>query len=160
MNQRLGVVVYIAPKIIFNKENMFGFLSADLVVDYIQENILDVPDILIKVLPLMIDDVYWVAMYLYYGVIGFSLYALFLISIYKKLTINKHNFRSPLIQQLYLVSISLLLIAMPLNFINQALVTRTFSFYLWLFIGLTLTFSRDLKTKNGLMIYENNIGTQ
>lgn len=146
LNQRLGVIVYIAPNVLFNVENLLGFVSTDIAVDYIQNKLPTVPNILISVLALMMDDVYWVAMYLYYGIAGFFFFSLFLISIYINIRRIDSKSTTPLCHRLAMISISLLLISIPLNFINQTLVTRAFSYYLWLFCALALASSRTSKS--------------
>jgi hypothetical protein len=145
MNQRLGIIVYIVPNIIFGFENIFGFVSAELVVEFIKNKLPMVPEILTNVLILMIDDVYWVAIYLYYGVVGFGFIIAFLIAIFNSISLIRKQQNSETSYKTASIAINLLIILVPLNFLNQALVTRSFSYYLWVFCGLAFA-SANLKT--------------
>ncbi len=138
MNSRLGIIVYILPELFLSGHNIIGF-SPDKYVftEFVTINFPMVPAILIAVLPYVIEDVYWVAMYVYYGLFGFVCWLLFLFHVYKrvKCSINLLRYKGNYIA---MVAVTLLLTSIPLNLLNQAFEARTFSFYLWLFCGIAL----------------------
>ncbi len=138
MNSRLGIFAYILPKVFLTYQNIIGF-SPDkyFFAEYVSLNFSSVPSILVVVLPNVLEDVYWAAMYVYYGLIGFGFWLLFLFSLHKRINRFKHM-DSGYTAYISLVATTLLLVAIPLNFLNQAFEARSFSFYLWLFCGLAL----------------------
>lgn len=146
MNSRLGIVVYILPKIILTPHNIIGF-SPDkkFISEYVFAAFPSVPVILLSVLPKVLDDVYWVAMYFYYGLVGFTLWILFLLSVYRRIKRIKVMQESinPLFSYIETVSITLMLASIPLNFLDQTFEVRSFSFYLWLFCGLAFVHRRQ-----------------
>jgi len=144
MNSRLGVITYILPKLLFSPHNIIGF-SPDkyFFTEFVTVNFPAVPFILIAVLPHVLEDVYWVAMYVYYGMIGFALWLFFLVAFYKRIS-GSLGLLSFYDNYLTKVAIVLLLTTLPLNLLNQAFEVRTFSFYLWLFCGLALVQRRQI----------------
>lgn len=143
LNSRLGIIVYIVPKILFTVQNVIGFSpDKEFFAEYIAISQLMIPQILVVLLPKVLEDVYWVAIYVYYGLIGFILWVSFLIALFRK--INKSLFLlSASSKGISIVAISLILASIPLNFLNQAFETRIFSFYLWLFCGIALSMARQ-----------------
>lgn len=148
LNQRLGIVVYVVPNILFGVHNIVGFSPDKLFfADYISSSLPMVPQILIDVLPYVLEDVYWVAMYVYYGLIGFVFWLFFLFCLYKKIHWSITVTASTVHYRLGGVALFLLLASVPLNFLNQAFEARSFSFYLWLFCGLALVTFRQGRIK-------------
>ena len=143
LNSRLGIIVYIVPKILFTVQNVIGFSpDKEFFAEYIAISHRMIPQILVVLLPKVLEDVYWVAIYVYYGLIGFILWVSFLIALFRK--INKSLFLlSASSKGISIVAISLILASIPLNFLNQAFETRIFSFYLWLFCGIALSMARQ-----------------
>lgn len=143
MNSRLGILVYIMPELLWNPYSVIGFSpDKDFFSDFVEASLPSIPTVLLVVLSHVIEDVYWAAMYIYYGMIGFALWCLFLRSIYKRL---KPLTSSPslLMQYLGRVATIMILVSVPLNFFNQSFEVRSFSFYLWLFCGLALVQRRQ-----------------
>ncbi len=144
LNQRLGIVVYVVPNILFGIHNIIGFSpDENFLADYIANNLPMVPQVLIHVLPYVIEDIYWVAMYAYYGLIGFVFWLFFLVCLHKNIYRSISVAASTVNYRLRGVALFLLLASVPLNFLNQAFESRAFSFYLWLFCGLTLASFRS-----------------
>jgi hypothetical protein len=155
MRQRLGIVVHILPEYFSNIGAYLGY-SADkeVFVSFVSQNMPMVPDMLIKVLPGVLEDVYWVALLFYYGVIGFLLFFLFYFSILKmNIFIYKNRYPS-IVNKLALMNILLLLACLPLNMFNQAFEVRQFSFYIWVSVGLALSLMKQNDT-NKTKLYEN-----
>ena len=143
LNQRLGILVYIVPKLLFTTQNIIGF-SPDkyYFAETVATNLPMIPEILLAVLPNVLEDVYWVAMYIYYGLAGFILWTGFLTCLY--MLFNKFLKHIPRSQcTLIMIAKSLLLLSIPLNLFNQAFEVRSFSFYLWLLCALALVSGRN-----------------
>jgi hypothetical protein len=82
MNQRLGLIVYILPVFLFTTKSLIGF-SPDkrYFVEHVGELGLPIPTILLEVLALVLEDVYWVAIYIYYGLIGTVFWTSYIVTI-------------------------------------------------------------------------------
>ena len=101
------------------------------------------PEVLASIFVEILDDVYWLALLLYYGYVGFACFVLF----FGKLT--------ALVLRLYrrasdgpakryaLIAAFLLILAIPLNGINQTFQIRQFAYYLWLFVGVAIVAVRN-----------------
>lgn len=143
LNQRLGILVYVLPKIGLSAHSLFGFSSDKFVmVEFVHANLTTVPSILVDVLQDVVEDVYWVALFIYYGWIGLVLWVLYLLGIGKRVVFIRGQFLSHTLKQVSTVALLLLMAAIPLNFLNQAFEVRVFSFYFWLMCGLTLALYR------------------
>jgi len=146
LNQRLGILVYIGPQISISPHSLLGYSPDKFVfIDFVHAHLTMVPQILVDVLEYVIEDVYWVALFIYYGWIGLIIWGLFLFNIWKKLAFIKEQSMSSTLLRLSSMTILLLIVSIPLNFLNQAFEVRAFSFYLWLICGLTLAFYRREK---------------
>lgn len=148
MNQRLGLVAIILPKILAAPKLLIGFsadkfLFADVVGDYVD----DIPPMLAEVLVNVLEDVYWIALLVYYGIIGFAFWAAFMIMLYKKI---RPMLKSDIgVERLIaFVACGLLLLAIPLNMFNQAFESRIFSFNLWLFCGFAVYMQKKRFNRN------------
>lgn len=148
LNQRLGILVYICPQIGLSANSLIGFSPDKFVfIDFVRINLPMIPQILVDVLQDVLEDVYWVALFIYYGWIGLGLWVLFLIGVAKKIKFIRDQFLSLTLTYISTVTLLLLLATIPLNFLNQAFEVRGFSFYLWLMCGLTLASYRREKLK-------------
>jgi len=143
MNQRLGIVFYILPFSLLKTNALFGFGPDKYhFAELVASANTDLSAVLLRVLPNVLEDVYWIALVVYYGLIGVSLWIFFLRKIYLRIErephpscVTRHNISSAAI---YLLASSVLLC-----FFNQAYEARSFSFYLWLLIGLALVQRRQ-----------------
>lgn len=133
MNQRLGVVVFIVPEYIASNDFLLG-LSPDFVyaVDHISSEYRSVPQILLATLTGTIEDLYLVCLFLYYGLIGFSLLVIIFATLWK-------TCRAVYYSDMRIIGglgILLLISSIFFNVGNQAFENRAFSFYFWLIMGL------------------------
>ena len=94
-----------------------------------------------------IEDIYWVAALYYYGILGLFLYVLFLIMNFKMIK-NKYLIYN---HRLYKIFINFFIAMVILNFVNQSLSIKIFSYYFWLFLGMSISFIPDYQ----LNLYNN-----
>lgn len=144
MNQRLGLVVYILPVFLLTTRSLIGF-SPDkhYFVEYVGELGLPIPTILLEVLAMVLEDVYWVAIYIYYGLIGTVFWGSYIVTIGRTLRESIGFSVETQCAAVCRTALLLLLVSVPLNLVNQAYEVRAFSFYLWLFCGLALVSMRQ-----------------
>lgn len=144
MNQRLGIVLDLLPQLLQDVNVIFGFGPdkynfADYAINtYVSSN-----PILIGYLPHVLEDVYWVALLVYYGPIGTLLWLYVLYLLFRQAidaSRNKHNHNTRRAGRLVLM---LLIVAVAGAFINPVFEIRVFSFFLWLFAG--FLYSADRK---------------
>lgn len=139
--QRLGMTkIFIDYASNIDRHLLFG-LSSDkqYFVNYIATNY-RMPMFFSQSTLTMFEDVYWVALTFYYGIVGLMLFSVVIYFIYKEVAIFKEtgnitSFQSDLI----LTCKVMLLLLIPVNFVNQILAVRQFSFYVWAVIGFTLS---------------------
>lgn len=144
LNQRLGVMFYVVPNVLTTINNVIGFSpDMNVFIGFSVNYLPMVQSILIDVLAHIIEDVYWIAIYIYYGLVGFLFWALFLLFMLKAVRKSVGTTSAPITNYLGCVAVTLILTAIPLNFFNQAFEVRAFSFYLWLFCGLALVTQRQ-----------------
>lgn len=131
MNGRLGVMVLVLPKLMSSPQFLFGF-GADkaLIVDYTIQTANIANYALIVTLDKTLEDVYWVAMLLYFGLIGTAIFVLFFIKIYGRISIIAKQ-DAGWISEAAEIARLLLLLSIPLNFVNQAFEVQIFSLALW-----------------------------
>ena len=153
-HQRLGVVLYVLPMWLYGPHFMLGY-SADKAV-FIQA-FLDsryhamAPGSFAGSLSGVIEDVYWGALLVYYGLLGVVLFLTFYFGVARRVFRFARRADQPLLRQLGEVSGLLILASLPLNMLNQAFEIRQFSFYLWLFVGFSVTcYQRQLRFGSGL----------
>lgn len=149
--QRLGIAMTMLPNF-FNSDLInvvFGF-SADR--EILMERFIQIKDRpgLLNSDARHIEDVYWVALIYYYGVLGMILFLMFLRKIWKLINAKLHRLKNVTDSPFLTAALLLLFIAIPLNLFNQAFEVRTYSFYLWLILGLGLEEARmiNFKLKN------------
>ena len=143
LNQRLGLVVYILPHAFDGCISLLGYSSDICIVATAVGTHFRLPEVLASIFVEILDDVYWLALLLYYGYVGFACFVLF----FGKLT--------ALVLRLYrrasdgpakryaLIAAFLLILAIPLNGINQTFQIRQFAYYLWLFVGVAIVAVRN-----------------
>ena len=83
------------------------------------------------------EDVYWVAMLIYYGILGLILFQGIIISLivvgFRTLS------QSGIASVIAIAFLTIALVTYPAAFLERVFELRTYSFYLWLFAGLTVS---------------------
>jgi len=96
MNSRLGILVYIVPKLLLTPQNIIGFApDKEHFAEYVAYALPMTPGILLAVLPHVLEDVYWAAMYIYYGLVGFVLWCAFLVFMYRSTDVHTPEQAAP-----------------------------------------------------------------
>lgn len=137
MNQRLGLLIYFLPELILHGDIFFGH-SPDrfYIAEVARQEYDNVPAIILSVFDKVFEDVYWLALVSYYGVVGAFFWIIWLFRL--------GWFIRPLltfegaVKKIGLIAVALLILSIPFNMANQAFESRYFSFYLWLFVGLAV----------------------
>lgn len=143
MNQRLGIISRIVPQLNFTLNTLLGFGADKIVLAEFLSGILNVPNsALLETLSKTIEDVYWVAIFLYYGVIGLSLFVILLFKIYIAVCRSVSN-ETQWISEAGVIAKILLLFSVPLNFVNQAFEVQVFSLALWTFAAIAIKANRS-----------------
>lgn len=152
-NSRLGLIVFGVPAYFSDLRFLFGFsLDKFVFADYLKD-IGQLPFILDSVIYFIIDDVYWFAFMIYFGVVGLVIYLLLLFSIIRS-AISTSREASLVCCSTFLgrvnvsqlVALSLVMLFW-LNGINQASEVRSYSFFLWLFVGVYFHLINNSKVK-------------
>tara|TARA_Y100001933_G_C18811123_1_gene485082 strand:- start:76 stop:735 length:660 start_codon:yes stop_codon:yes gene_type:complete len=145
--QRLGILEVFYEN--FFSINFFGYSSdKEFLAEYLARNF-QIPIQLKLSTLILIEDVYFLAFFLYYGVINFIFLTLVLVYIYIK--VKNGNTSKDFYKRLVFLVQNILLISIIINLFNQGFEVRLFSFYYWLIISITLF---ALETKN-----ENSVST-
>ncbi len=84
----------------------------------------------------IINDVYWVAFVIYYGLIGLAIYFFILFKIFKASVFVFKNTDDPYFKIFALAMAAIIIICIPYSLILRTFVFRSFSFYFWLLAGL------------------------
>ena len=131
MNQRLGIVTLVLPQLIYDPQILFGF-GADK--SYIASYAINATYLtnyaLIASLRLTLEDVYWVSLLLYFGIPGFLLFCVFLYKIYARLS-DLVRVKDRWFSEAAEIARLLLLLSIPLNFVNQAFEVQVFALVVW-----------------------------
>ena len=146
MNQRLGIALLVIPYFLSGLgpiDILFGITPDREIIGQMVSNMFDVPSALIHQIG-MIEDVYWAALLVYYGIFGVGLLLSFLFRLFGWLWEDSRILNGKA-GRLSSIAVLLLGIAFPLNFLGQFFEIRQFSFYLWLFIGLAFAYQRTLR---------------
>ena len=140
---RLGLVVYIVPYAFDGGITLLGYSSDIGIVAAAVAEHFRLPEVLASIFVGILDDVYWLALLLYYGFVGFACFVLFfgklmalVFRLYRRATDGYSK-------RYALIALLLLLLAVPLNSINQAFQIRQFAYYLWLFVGVAIVATRN-----------------
>jgi len=149
LTQRLGIAVYIVPRMITSTP-MLGYgpdIESAVRGIYADPVFSDVPVVLLGVLMGILEDVYWVALVFYYGFIGVGLLVFFLWRLWEGVRKRIRYAPSAQARALALSARYVLVSAVPMNFINQAFEVRQFAFYLWLLVALTWALANRLEAE-------------
>ena len=158
--QRLGIVKYILINYTEDSKLLFG-LSPDKnkVVDYIKEKYAP-PPALYKLMDIILEDIYWVAIIIYYGLVGFVLFIFFLFILFKEISKTDRN-TTELDQSIQTFCKIMTIILLLLNIIAPILEIRQFAFYYWLFVAYALNEGSSNKNnesnKIGALKHNENI---
>lgn len=108
----------------------------------------------------IINDVYWVAFIIYYGIIGLLIFWFILFRLMKGSIYVFKNTPDPYIRIFALAFIAIVILSIPYSFILRTFVFRAFGFYFWLIAGLAFAEWRRLRQlqKQGALI-ESPAGT-
>jgi hypothetical protein len=151
-HQRLGILRMLFDNF-FNLHVLMGLSPDPKYLENFVLNSLNIPPLLNIVVLGSLEDVYWVALYFYYGLIGLMLFLLFIISIYKYL---ESSFKTnPLYQDDLFIIKSLFFIYIVGSFMNQIPEIRQFTYYFWLIIAIYMNLALLERRKTN----ENHIGT-
>lgn len=136
MQSRLGVITRTLPSFL-KEHSMDTFFGVGTDMDVIYEKVNSYPE-KVHILENMKElggfaDVYWVALLIYHGVIGFLIIVGLLYMCYH--TLNKAKYNNDLILYKGLVR-SLFLMVIILGFFNQILAVKTFALFFWTLLGI------------------------
>jgi hypothetical protein len=95
----------------------------------------------------IINDVYWVAFIIYYGLIGLAIYFFILYRIFNASIFVARNTVDPYFRIFAVAMAALVLITIPYTLILRTFLFRSFGFYFWLMAGLVYSEWRRLKTE-------------
>ncbi|MEN8860721.1 hypothetical protein [Qipengyuania flava] len=142
MNQRLGIISLVLPQLISDPQILFGF-GADkyYIANYAISTTYLANYALIASLKLTLEDVYWVSLLLYFGIPGFLLFCAFLYKIYARLSYVVRT-QDRWISEVAEIARLLLLLSIPLNFVNQAFEVQIFALIFWSFSAIALRSSQ------------------
>ena len=144
--QRLGIILVMLPA--FFSSSFWGLLfgfTADRA--FLLDRFGSIPDrpVLLWESADQIEDVYWVALLYYYGIFGFLLFLTFLYKLWVPLRSSIRRYGQHFENPIVISAVLLLAASLPLNLFNQAFEVRTYSFYLWLMVGLALVEIRNAR---------------
>lgn len=143
--QRLGILVDLLPYFLADLslgDVLFGLSADRAILDAMVADMTGAPSALVSNVA-MIEDVYWVALPVYYGLVGLGLFVVFFSSVFHQVLQTARRPRDTWSKQLSRAAILLMMVAIPLNFVAQYFETRQFSFYLWLIVGLAVAYARS-----------------
>lgn len=158
MQQRLGLVFELFPQYVFSIDYLLGFGSDK---EYAVKTIIEKYNFFYLSpvnLQYIIEDVYWLAMAFYYGLLGslafvfyyFGAYRLF--SRLQKQEVDKSGYTSLFI---WIFTSSLLL-----GFVGQALEVKIFSMLFWLYVGALIVLRKSrfkLHRNNALKMFRSDL---
>lgn len=106
----------------------------------------------------IINDVYWVAFIIYYGIIGLAIFWFILFKLFKGALFVYRNTPDPYLRIFALAFVAIVILAIPYSFILRTFVFRAWGFYFWLIAGLVFAEWRRLKAleKQGLPLTSEN----
>jgi hypothetical protein len=143
MMQRLGILLKVLPQFLTElrvADVLFGLSPDRAILNRFVADMAEIPAVLTGSVA-VIEDVYWVALPVYYGLVGLTLFGGFLVSIFGQLYRIARWGKELLERRLACIALLLLVVAVPLNLIGQYFETRQFSFYLWLLVGVSLSYT-------------------
>jgi hypothetical protein len=143
MMQRLGILLKVLPQFLTElrvADVLFGLSPDRAILNRFVADMVEVPTVLTGNVA-VIEDVYWVALPVYYGLVGLTSFGGFLVLISGQLYRIAWWGKELLERRLARIALLLLVVSVPLNLIGQYFETRQFSFYLWLMVGVSLSYT-------------------
>ena len=132
--QRLGALIATTPTVLVNRP-LLGYGPDTLTT--IEKINNSQPSFLLRTLDRRgFEDVYWVALLAYYGLVGVAILTLLLIRLFLTARRVCKITDSPLTKQLALTVMNLVVLTFFLNLFNQSLEYRAYALYFWLFPAL------------------------
>jgi LPXTG-motif cell wall-anchored protein len=141
MEQRLGIILLVLPYFVSSLGSLdilFGLSADRQILDQVISDMFDVPLLLVQEIA-TIEDVYWAALLVYYGVVGFALLGGFFWVVLRRVQTIYHQAEDATVKRVAQIALLLFVVAIPLNFLGQFFEVRQFSFYLWTFVGMGLS---------------------
>lgn len=138
-SQRLGLVMYLAPEFLSDPVGVpFGY-SPDpkVIVDKVHTHVPDVPASLIEAYAGLVEDVYWLAILIQFGLIGLISFAAAVFWAIRALARKFRQETEPASRTFALLALLLMIASVLMNCFNQVFLIRQFSFCLWVLFGLT-----------------------
>jgi len=143
MEQRLGILLLVLPHFLSGLGTLdiiFGLSADNEILNEFVSDMFDIPQLLVAHVA-DIEDVYWIAIIVYYGILGFALFGGFFGSVVRHVNMVRRQATQLLEKRMARATLLLFITAVPLNFLAQFFETRQFSFYLWLFAGISLSYA-------------------
>jgi hypothetical protein len=100
----------------------------------------------------VINDVYWVAFIIYYGLAGIALYFLILYRIFRASVFVAKFTNDPYFKIFGIAMAALVILVIPYSFILRTFVFRSFGFYFWLLAGLVFSEWRRIRKEQLNMV--------
>lgn len=149
LNQRLGIFYYIIPSMVREgvslHELLFGFSPDKMIFsNYVATSLTGLPPVLVDTSSVVVEDVYWFALFIYYGLAGFIIFVLLLTKVFVLCREVYGHGNTIFEKNISMICQLLILASIPLNFFNQTFEIRQYSFYLWMFVGITLCMRRGI----------------
>ena len=145
--QRLGIVVDILPEFLASvslPRIAFGFSGDPAVIEGFVAAMFNAPESIVRQVGI-IEDVYWGAIVIYYGLVGFAAMAYVVgRSAYEALRMRLTHRDERFARELATVALVLLAAAVPLNVAGRTFEVRQFSFYLWTTVGLVFAHRQQI----------------
>ena len=146
MNQRLGMVVYLIPQFAQRGHVLLGYSpDKNIFLSAVADQFTGIPTILLLVLDAILEDVYWLALLIYFGIMGFALFVIYMWLLYRRVAGYWRRLPRRFETKFCFAALILLIVTIPLNCFNQAFTVRQFSFFLWTTCGFALCSARSYR---------------
>lgn len=98
----------------------------------------------------IINDVYWVAFLVYYGMIGLVIYLFILYKVFRASVIVYRYTPDTYLKIFGLAMAAIVIVSIPYSFILRTFLFRSFGFYFWMLAGIVVSEYRRLKAEGTL----------
>jgi hypothetical protein len=153
MNQRLGLVLYVAPDFLTDPVAVpFGYTpDPEVIVDKVRSRYPNVPEALIEVMSGIIEDVYWIAIMIQFGLIGLGLFFAAVLWAIRNLARRFRQEAEPVRRNFALLALLLMIVCIPMDFFNQVLLFREFALCIWICFALAMLPRKGLQEHSALV---------